>query len=111
MMMLFTLAKRTHLYVREQEVKNWAQQRMIDEYESIREMNGSTLVLIGIGNIGGLLLKMAKGMNMKVIVVRLHPEKGRDIADEVVGIEDLPRILRRADFVILAVPLTDKQNR
>lgn len=111
MMMMLTLAKRTRLYVQEQDAKHWAQQRMINEYESIRELHESTLVLIGVGNIGSILLRMAKGMNMKVIVVRLHPEKGGIVADEVVPPDQLSRVLRLADFVIIAAPLTDKTKK
>lgn len=108
LMLMLTLAKRTPLYLTEKSKQEWAQKKMIDEYESILELNESTIVLVGVGNIGHLLLKTIKALNMHVIVVRLHPEYGPGIGDEVVGWSDIKTVLNRADFLVLAAPLTDK---
>jgi phosphoglycerate dehydrogenase-like enzyme len=45
---------------------------------------------------------------MRVIGVRRDPTQGVDGADEVHGFRDLPRLAPRADFLVLACPLTDE---
>jgi phosphoglycerate dehydrogenase-like enzyme len=106
LMLMLSLAKRTSLYLIEKSKQEWAQKKMVDEYESILELNEATLVLVGVGNIGHILLKMVKPLNMKTIVVRLHSELGPDLGDEVVQGSDIKSILHRADFLVIAAPLT-----
>ena len=49
---------------------------------------------------------MAAALRMHVIGVRQNPERGPAGAHEVVGYRDLDSALARADFVVLAAPLT-----
>jgi phosphoglycerate dehydrogenase-like enzyme len=49
---------------------------------------------------------MLKALDMTVLGVRGNPAAGRDAADEVHGLEALPALLARADFVVLVCPLT-----
>ena len=71
------------------------------------EIFGKTLGVIGCGNIGSIVADRALGMKMKVIAYDpfLSDERARDLGVEKVALEDL---LRRADFITLHTPLTDK---
>ncbi|MBN8969712.1 MAG: phosphoglycerate dehydrogenase [Rhizobiales bacterium] len=71
------------------------------------EITGKTLGVIGCGNIGAIVADRALGLKMKVVAFDpfLSPERARDIGVEKVELEDL---LRRADFITLHTPLTDK---
>jgi D-3-phosphoglycerate dehydrogenase / 2-oxoglutarate reductase len=71
------------------------------------EIFGKTLGVIGCGNIGSIVADRALGMKMKVIAYDpfLSDERAIDIGVEKVDLEDL---LRRADFITLHTPLTDK---
>jgi D-3-phosphoglycerate dehydrogenase / 2-oxoglutarate reductase len=71
------------------------------------EIFGKTLGVIGCGNIGSIVADRALGMKMKVIAYDpfLSDERAVDIGVEKVDLEDL---LRRADFITLHTPLTDK---
>src|SRR5215475_28687 len=71
------------------------------------EITSKTLGVIGCGNIGSIVADRAHGLRMKVIAYDpfLAPERAKDFGVEKV---DLPELLRRADFVTLHTPLTDK---
>lgn len=71
------------------------------------EITGKTLGVIGCGNIGSIVADRALGLKMKVIAFDpfLSPERALDIGVEKVELDDL---LKRADFITLHTPLTDK---
>ena len=71
------------------------------------EITGKTLGIIGCGNIGSIVADRAHGLKMKVIAYDpfLSPEHAVDIGVEKV---ELAELLRRADFISLHTPLTDK---
>jgi D-3-phosphoglycerate dehydrogenase len=71
------------------------------------EITGKTLGVIGCGNIGSIVAERAQGLRMKVIAYDpyLSPERAIDIGVEKVELDEL---LRRADFITLHTPLTEK---
>jgi len=70
------------------------------------EMADKTVVIVGLGRIGGRLAQLAKAFDMRVIGVRRNPAGGRGAADEVHALAALPGLLPLADFVVLTCPLT-----
>jgi len=71
------------------------------------EMFGKTLGVIGCGNIGSIVADRALGLKMKVIAYDpfLSPDRATDLGVEKVDFDEL---LKRADFITLHTPLTDK---
>src|SRR2546430_15390096 len=71
------------------------------------EITAKTLGVIGCGNIGSIVADRALGLRMKVIAFDpfLSPERAKDIGGEKGDLDDL---LRRADFITLHTPLTEK---
>ncbi len=71
------------------------------------EITGKTLGLIGAGNIGSIVADRAQGLKMKVVAYDpfLSPERALDIGVEKVELDEL---FKRADFITLHTPLTDK---
>src|SRR6478609_5742716 len=71
------------------------------------EITGKTLGVIGCGNIGAIVCDRAQGLKMKVIGYDpfLSPERAKDLGVEKVELDEL---LKRADFITLHTPLTDK---
>ena len=71
------------------------------------EIDGKTLGVIGCGNIGSIVADRALGLKMKVIAYDpyLSPERAVDLGVEKVELDEL---FRRADFITLHTPLTDK---
>lgn len=70
------------------------------------ELGGKTLLIVGIGRIGGALARLAKAFEMRVIGLRRDPSAGPNGADEVHAISALPTLLPQADIVALTCPLT-----
>ena len=71
------------------------------------ELTAKTLGVIGAGNIGGIVCDRARGLKMKVIAY--DPFLSEERAEKM-GVEkvELDTLLKRADFITLHVPLTDK---
>src|SRR5262245_25342332 len=71
------------------------------------EITGKTLGVIGAGNIGSIVVDRALGLRMRVIAHDpfLSPERAADIGVHKVELDEL---FRRADFITLHTPLTDK---
>ncbi|HET7190636.1 MAG TPA: phosphoglycerate dehydrogenase [Pseudolabrys sp.] len=71
------------------------------------EIFGKTLGVVGCGNIGSIVADRALGLKMKVIAYDpfLSPERADDLGVEKVELDEL---FKRADFVTLHTPLTDK---
>ena len=73
------------------------------------EITGKTLGIIGCGNIGSIVADRAHGLRMKVIAYDpfLSPERAKDIGVEKVELDEL---FKRADFITLHTPLTEKTS-
>src|SRR6266404_3034740 len=105
--LIFALAKKIPGSVRLQEKHVWGQQILWDELPRVREVAGASVGLIGLGSIGRAVAKSAKALGMRVIAVREHPEKGGEGADVVLGTAQVDDVFRKADYVVLAAPVTD----
>lgn len=70
-----------------------------------REVHGSTLGIIGLGNIGRQVARRARGFDMRVLY-RNRRRRPTDEAQLSVRHASLPELLRQSDFVVLCCPLT-----
>ena len=71
------------------------------------EIFGKTLGVVGCGNIGSIVADRATGLRMKVVAFDpfLSQERADDLGVDKVEVDEL---FRRADFITLHTPLTDK---
>src|SRR5947209_7139008 len=71
------------------------------------EITHKTLGVIGAGNIGAIVIDRALGLRMRVIAYDpfLSPERAADIGVHKVELDEL---FKRADFITLHTPLTEK---
>jgi phosphoglycerate dehydrogenase-like enzyme len=69
------------------------------------ELGGKTLAVVGLGQIGGRVAKLARAFDMRVIGLRRDAASGGP-ADEVRPMSDLKSVLPEADYVALCCPLT-----
>ncbi len=71
------------------------------------EITGKTLGVVGCGNIGSIVANRGIGLKMKVIAYDpfLSPERALELGVEKV---ELAELLKRADFITLHTPLTEK---
>lgn len=69
------------------------------------ELVAKTLLIIGVGHVGGSVAPWAKRMGMRVIGIR-RTGKPRRHVDEMYRPEDLHLVLPQADFVLMTAPHT-----
>ncbi len=110
MALVLALAKRLPQAVRHQRQKHWAQHDLWEASPRPRELHGATMTIVGLGGIGRPLAKLANAMGLRVIGVREHPERQCDGVNVTYGFDALDEALSRADFVVLALPVTPKTH-
>ena len=106
----FAMAKRLPKAMQAQQQHHWAQLEISNGEIRPRELRGSTLLLVGMGTIGASLATLAKGLGMRVVGVREHPQHGDASVDAMYGFQQFEEALPQADFVVLAVPVTPKTH-
>jgi phosphoglycerate dehydrogenase-like enzyme len=70
-------------------------------------LRGQTLCVVGLGDIGGSIAKLARALGMRVIGVTRSGRSTRDVL-RVYRTKALRAALARADFVVLTLPLSDE---
>ena len=74
--------------------------------QSPRDLPGQTVLVLGMGHIGAAFSRLAKALGLHVIGVRRGPRKADDPVDEMHAPDQLDKLLPRADWLMLACPLT-----
>jgi phosphoglycerate dehydrogenase-like enzyme len=69
----------------------------------MRDLRGKTLAIVGAGNIGQNIARLAKAFGMQVLGCRRRPRVTPHV-DEICGCADLKPMLARADIVAVAAP-------
>ena len=71
-----------------------------------RDLRGQTAVVVGLGHIGKEFARIARALGLVVIGVRRSPMQPGDPVDEMRTPEELASLMPRADWLVLACPLT-----
>lgn len=79
--------------------------------EMPRDLRGQTVVIVGLGNIGATVARSCQALGMHVIGVRRSPRTAGDPVDEVHPLAQLPELLPRADWWVLACPYTKETHQ
>lgn len=76
---------------------------------STRELQGSTVTIIGLGAIGQAIAERLEPFGVHTIGIRFTPEKGGP-TDEVLGLEEtnVHDAVSRSEYVVISSPLTDE---
>lgn len=97
--MLLHVSRQEAALLRNAEEKNW------DRSVKMKEISGSTLVVLGAGTIGQEVARLAKAFQMTTYGVARTAKKA-DYFDDVVAIEQMKTVLAKADFVVAVLPST-----
>lgn len=97
---VFALYKKLHLYRDNQNKSQWL------DRGSVKQIEGSTVLTVGLGDIGGNFAKKMKALGAYTIGVRRKDTSKPEYIDELVLQNDLDKVLPRADIVALALPNT-----
>jgi len=92
----------------------WAAQRRhqwAPHRSAPRDLRGQTMVVVGVGAIGNEIARLAQALGLRVIGVRRSSRTASDHVDEMHPPTALHALLPRADWLVLACPLTDETRR
>lgn len=74
--------------------------------EALTELSGKTVVVVGLGNIGGEVARLAQCFGSRVIGVTRSTREKMNWVDEMKKPGELVKVLPRADFVVSCLPHT-----
>jgi phosphoglycerate dehydrogenase-like enzyme len=100
---LLMLARNVPRWLAAQRDRKWDPMRGSDVP---RDLAGQTAVVFGLGHIGREIARLAKALGLTVVGVRRSPKTSEDPVDELYPPERLAELLPRADWLIIAAPLT-----
>ncbi|MFL6184749.1 MAG: D-2-hydroxyacid dehydrogenase [Actinomycetes bacterium] len=100
---LLAVAKELPRFVEEQRAKAWPEVR-----RPLRELDGQTLFLVGLGDIGRETARLGKALGMRTVGFRRTQGPPPEWVDEVHGPERLAELAGRADAMVVSLPLTDQ---
>ena len=105
MALILALARRLP-EARDNQMRHAWRQMIADLNTREDELAGKTLLIVGVGRIGGRLARLAKAFDLKVIGIRRDLGAGQNGADALHPMSDLQNLLPEADIVALTCPLT-----
>ena len=97
----FSLFRRFPQYARNQVNHEW---KIMGD---VRSVSGSTILVLGMGNIGSMYASQVKALGAYVIGVRRTNKPKPDCFDEQFTIDQLDDVLPRADVVAMVIPGSD----
>ena len=98
---ILMLARKSLTHFRAQQQKEW--ERIIPTV-----LHKKTVGILGLGNIGQAVARIAKTFGMKVLATKAHPE-GRFVnVDKLLPSSGFREVLAQSDFVVLLLPLTSE---
>ncbi|MEM9356144.1 MAG: D-2-hydroxyacid dehydrogenase [Pseudomonadota bacterium] len=105
--LLLGLTRQVHVARSNQQKAFW-RPMISDLSKREEELPGKTMLIYGVGQIGGRIAKLAKAFGMTVLGVRRDVSKAVEGIDELHSTDAFVSLLPRADVVVLACPLTDE---
>ncbi|WP_243122430.1 D-2-hydroxyacid dehydrogenase [Clostridium sp. KNHs216] len=102
--MLLEIIKRLHTYRDAQKLHVWKGQG------KVKSIHGSTVLVLGMGDIGGEFAQKVKALGAYVIGLRRTVAEKPEYADEMHLTAELDSLLPRADIVALCLPATKETD-
>ena len=104
MSMCLAFAHRTNEMMADQRAHVW-DTRKYDRF--FIEMEGSTMGIVALGDIGSAAARRAAGFGMRVYAVDKRPFDAPPGVEEVWGLDRLDDLLRMSDWLVVTAPYTD----
>ncbi len=95
---MLALQKNIHLYRDEQRARNWK------DFGQVASVSSSTVLVVGLGDIGMSFAKMVKSLGARVIGIRAHKSTAPEWVDAVYTTDELESVLPEADYVVSFLP-------
>ena len=101
--LLLSLTRKIPLSLDYQHKHQW---RWEGAYREPREIMGSTIGILGYGQIGRAIAQRASGFEVQLLAVDLYPGTGDRFIETVWPVDRLPDMLALSDILMVAAPLT-----
>jgi D-2-hydroxyacid dehydrogenase (NADP+) len=99
--LMTVLARNLHLAFRNQQERRWDR----GVAKTMSDLRGRTLALVGVGNIGRHVARLASAYGMRVLGCR-RTDRAAPHLDRLYRPNELHAMLAEADYVVVAAPLT-----
>ncbi|MBI2508355.1 D-2-hydroxyacid dehydrogenase [Candidatus Woesearchaeota archaeon] len=88
-------------HIKNQIKKEW-------KYERSDELCGRTIGIVGVGEIGKRIAEIGKAFGCHIIGVKRSVNEKINNVDELYSVEELDKLLKASDYVVLCLPSTEK---
>lgn len=105
--MMLSFPRQIYAAVRNQMQNKWDSTLSAPGLTTLGEINGKTLVIAGVGEIGRETARLAKAFGMRVIGVR-RSDKPEPNVDRMYTLDGLHEALGQADYIVNVLPLTNE---
>jgi phosphoglycerate dehydrogenase-like enzyme len=95
------LGRNLHIALRNQHARKWDNSIA----KTMTDLAGKTVAVIGMGNIGQAIARLAKAYGMRVVGCR-RSDRPTPFADRIYPLAELCALLAEGDYVVVATPLT-----
>jgi len=82
------------------------QKKIWEANQNLTEIRGKTVLVVGLGHIGTEVARLTSCIGAKVIAIKQSLSNKPKFVDKLYRIRDLGKVLPKADFVVLCLPLT-----
>jgi phosphoglycerate dehydrogenase-like enzyme len=100
--MMLMLSRHLDYFLKEQQQGRWVK----DSAPSLADLEGKTVLVVGLGGIGTEVARRAHAFGMRVIATRASGRSGPDYVSYVGLPDELLKLAKDADFVVNCAPLT-----
>ena len=101
--MMLALSRHFEFFMRQQQEAHWARE---DATPQLADLDGKTVLVVGLGGIGTEVARRAHALGMRVTATRASGRNGPDYVSYVGLPDELLKLARDADFVVNCTPLT-----
>ena len=101
--LMMALARHLPYFMHAQSQSRWARE---DALPTLSDLEGKTLLVVGLGGIGTEVASRAHALGMRVVAIRASGRTGPDYVSYVGLPDEMLKLVHEADFVVNCAPLT-----
>jgi len=106
--MMLALSRHFDYFLKQQQQAHWARENTTPQ---LADLDGKTVLVVGLGGIGTEVARRAHALGMRVIATRASGRTGPDFVSYVGLPDELQKLAKDADFIVNCAPLTPQTTR
>jgi phosphoglycerate dehydrogenase-like enzyme len=101
--LMLALSRHFDFFLKQQQQAQWVSESTTPQ---LVDLDGKTVLVVGLGGIGTEVARRAHALGMRVTATRASGRSGPDFVSYVGLPDELPKLARDADFIVNCAPLT-----